>query len=86
MCAENGGESPLIANRGSAGHWESFTVVPNADWTVSLRAQANGRVVTAESAGAAPLVANRTGIGLWEKFELFAGLDRPSELPTVTVP
>ncbi|HEU5474728.1 MAG TPA: family 43 glycosylhydrolase [Actinophytocola sp.] len=37
---------------------------------VSLRAQANGRYVTAENAGASPLIANRTTIGLWEQFDL----------------
>ncbi len=38
--------------------------------TVSLRAHANGMLVTAENAGAAPLVANRTAIGTWETFQL----------------
>ena len=37
--------------------------------TVSLRAHANGRYVTAENAGAAPLIANRTAIGGWEQFD-----------------
>jgi hypothetical protein len=43
-----------------------FTVVPNADGTVSL--SHNGLYVSAESAGAKPLVANRVAIGPWEKF------------------
>ncbi len=38
---------------------------------ISLRAHANGNLVTAENAGAAPLVANRTVVGEWEKFDFF---------------
>lgn len=38
--------------------------------TVSFKARANARWVTAESAGGAPLIANRTAIGLWEQFDL----------------
>lgn len=38
--------------------------------TVSLRAHANGMLVTAESAGAQPLIANRAAIGTWEQFDL----------------
>jgi hypothetical protein len=37
--------------------------------TVSLRAHANGRLVTAENAGAAPLIPNRDKIGPWEQFD-----------------
>jgi hypothetical protein len=36
---------------------------------ISLRAHANGRLVTADNAGAAPLIANRTAIGPWEQFD-----------------
>ena len=38
--------------------------------SVSFRARANNRLVTAEAAGAQSLVANRTAIGGWEKFVL----------------
>ena len=37
---------------------------------ISLRAHANGMIVTAENAGARPLIANRTAIGSWEEFDL----------------
>ena len=37
--------------------------------SISLRAHANGRYVTAEDAGAKPLIANRTRIGAWERFD-----------------
>ena len=73
VCAENSGNSPLVANRASAGPWETFTLVNNGDGSVSLRAQVNGRYVVAENAGADPLIANRTAIGAWEKFDLVAG-------------
>ena len=38
--------------------------------TVSFKARANARWVTAESGGGAPLIANRTAIGPWEQFDL----------------
>jgi hypothetical protein len=37
---------------------------------VSLRAHADGDIVTADNAGASPLIANRTVIGAWEEFDL----------------
>jgi 1-phosphatidylinositol phosphodiesterase len=37
---------------------------------VSLRAHANGEIVTAENQGKSYLIANRTAIGLWEEFDL----------------
>ncbi len=52
------------------GAWETFTYYPNSDGSVSLRAAANSRLVTAESAGGPPLIANRTAIGQWEMFDL----------------
>jgi hypothetical protein len=36
---------------------------------ISLRAHANGMIVTADNAGASPLIANRTAIGTWEQFD-----------------
>ncbi len=62
----------LIANRpsaGTAGGWESFTVVDAGGGLIALRAS-NGRYVAADSglAAYAPLVANRTAISTWEKF------------------
>ncbi|OKI40586.1 hypothetical protein A6A27_39640 [Micromonospora sp. CB01531] len=38
--------------------------------TISLRARANGKFVTAESGGAQPLIANRVAVGPWEKFDV----------------
>jgi GH25 family lysozyme M1 (1,4-beta-N-acetylmuramidase) len=42
---------------------------PTPPDVVSLRAHANGRIVTAEKAGSLPLIANRWGIGTWEQFD-----------------
>ena len=48
-----------------------FTASPGGTVTgvVSLRAHANGKLVTAENGGAAALIANRTAIGAWEQFD-----------------
>jgi hypothetical protein len=52
------------------GAWETYTLIPNGDGTISLRSAANSRLVTAEAAGGAPLIANRTAIGVWEMFDM----------------
>jgi hypothetical protein len=70
VAAENAGAAALIANRASAGAWETFQLVRNSDGTVSLRATVNSRYVAADNGGASPLIANRTSIGQWEKFDL----------------
>ena len=41
----------------------------NGDGSVSLRAVANGQLVTGY-AGGGPLTANRTEVGPWEEFDL----------------
>lgn len=73
VCAENAGAAALVANRDSAGAWETFALVRNSDNTVSLRAQVNSQYVVADNGGAAPLIANRPSVGPWEKFELTGG-------------
>ena len=50
-------------------------VPPPAARVVSLRAHANGRIVTADNAGASPLIANRTAVGPWEEFDLLTNAD-----------
>jgi hypothetical protein len=57
----------LIANRGSAGPWETFYLIHNADGSVSLRAYNNQQIVTA---GSSPLIANSTSIGAAQEFDL----------------
>ncbi len=46
--------------------WKAASIGPSV---ISLRAHANGMVVTAENAGASALIANRTAIGSWEQFD-----------------
>ncbi len=46
-----------------------------ASSVISLRAHANGDIVTAENAGASCLIANRTAIGTWEQFDLLHNPD-----------
>jgi hypothetical protein len=72
VCAENAGANPLVANRASAGSWETFARVNNSDGTISLRATVNNKYVVADNGGAAALIANRDAIGPWEKFTLVA--------------
>lgn len=43
--------------------------------TIGLRANADGRVVTAENAGAAALIANRVVVDVWETFDLVDNAD-----------
>ena len=65
VTAENGGNAPLIANRGGASTWEQFVVVDAGNGNVALRALANNKYVTA--AGGV-LIANKTTIGPSETF------------------
>ncbi|WP_432844326.1 PQQ-dependent sugar dehydrogenase [Dactylosporangium sp. CA-092794] len=69
VTADNGGNSPLIANRSVVGAWEQFDVTDAGGGYVALRACANLRYVTADSAGASPLIASRTSVGDSERFQ-----------------
>jgi hypothetical protein len=53
--------------------WQATTTTPAT--VISLRAHANGDIVTADNAGASPLIANRTTIGPWEEFDLIQNPD-----------
>lgn len=69
VSAENGGNSPLIANRTSIGPWERFRVVNPGQGFVALQSLANNRFVTAEDNGRKPAIARGTGTpGTWQKF------------------
>ncbi|GAA3201940.1 PQQ-dependent sugar dehydrogenase [Dactylosporangium siamense] len=70
VTADDGGNSPLIANRGAVGPWEQFDVVDLGDGFVALRAHANGQYVCAENGGNSPLIANRGAVGAWERFQI----------------
>ena len=60
VCAESAGAQPLIANRDAIGQWERFDRIDLGGGRIALRAQANGRYVTA---GTAPLLADATAVG-----------------------
>jgi parallel beta-helix repeat protein len=53
----------------------AVTESSGASSVISLRAHANGEIVTADNAGASPLIANRTAIGSWEQFDLIGNSD-----------
>lgn len=75
VVAENGGSSPLIANRTAIGAWERYDLLTLGGTRVALRAQANGAFVCAENAGASSLIANRGAAGPWETFTLVPNPD-----------
>ncbi|GIF46620.1 hypothetical protein DFJ67_8480 [Asanoa ferruginea] len=58
---------------------EKFRITTNADGTVSLRAKANAKYLTADPTGA-PLVASKDAIGVTEKFTRYAPLTGPGPL------
>ena len=69
VCAENGGNDTIVANRGSCGGaWETIQIVNNNDGTVSLRSAANGKYVCAIVDEHNQLVPRSGSIGTWEKF------------------
>ncbi|MYS19987.1 hypothetical protein GA0115240_11548 [Streptomyces sp. DvalAA-14] len=70
--AEDAGASLLIPNRTTAQARETFEPVTNRNGSTSLRAQANGKYVTAAAAGASALIAGAATIGTWEQFDLVA--------------
>jgi len=60
VTAENGGASPLIANRTGVGSWETFTEFDAGNGNIALRAMNNGKYVTADNGGTNALIANST--------------------------
>lgn len=68
VSAENGGNDPLIANRGDVNDWERFQIVDNPDGSVSLLSRANGKYITADPGNQGKLVASAKGILGWERF------------------
>ncbi|CAF1439620.1 unnamed protein product [Adineta steineri] len=70
VCADNYGNSPLIANRDSAAGWEKFDPIFITEKNIALRSHANGRYVCAENRGNESLIANRTSIESWETFQI----------------
>lgn len=69
------GSTPLIANATAVGAAQRFDLIDLGRGRIALRAQVNGRFVTAESAGSLPLIANRTAVGSWETFAIVDNAD-----------
>ena len=49
VCADNYGESNLIANRDSTGNWEHFLFYNNSDGTISIQSRANNKFLCAQT-------------------------------------
>ncbi len=77
LCAEAGGGREVMANRVSAGPWETFTLEQigppggalMSGQRIALRTE-NGHFLCAEGGGDGELVANRTAVGPWETFTI----------------
>ena len=71
VCADNYGESNLIANRDSTGNWEHFLFYNNSDGTISIQARANNKFLCAvfdHNNKKNPIIARSNHIQDWEKF------------------
>ncbi|TMM36148.1 MAG: hypothetical protein E6F99_17110 [Actinobacteria bacterium] len=75
VTADNGGSSPLIANRTAVSAWERYDQVDAGGGYIALRSHANGKYVTAQNAGNGPLLAQATVIAAWEKFTVVVNPD-----------
>lgn len=67
VCAEEGGNKPLIANRDWIRGWETFEYIDKDNNKFALKA-CNGKYVCAEDRGNNPLIANRDWVRGWETF------------------
>ena len=69
VCAENGGNAPLVANRQTVqGNWETFVPIKNDDGSFSLKSAVNDKYVSAMPDGR--LFAQGNSVDLWERFDL----------------
>ena len=71
VCADNYGESNLIANRDSTGNWEHFLFYNNSDGTISIQSRANNKFLCAvfdDNNKKNPIIARSNHIQDWEKF------------------
>lgn len=67
-----GTSAEVAANRGVAGIWEKFFLVPQGGNKVAILTHDGRYYVTAEGSGGQGLRANRDGVGDWEMFEVVA--------------
>jgi hypothetical protein len=71
VCAENGGASPLVANRDVIGPWEQFLLVEHGPGKVALQAT-NGKYVGRVAGATGELLAQRDQITNDEVFDLIS--------------
>ncbi|WP_438434673.1 cellulase family glycosylhydrolase [Gorillibacterium sp. sgz500922] len=83
VTADNYGNNPLIPNRTTAGTWEKFILVNNADGTVSFLSLANNKYVSVDLNNGARLIARAQGIAAWEKFRKTTNADGTVSLQAV---
>ncbi|ASZ13487.1 hypothetical protein KTO58_06770 [Chitinophaga pendula] len=83
VCAEHGGDEPLLANRDVVELWEQFRVIDLGSGLIALQAVVNNRYVCAENAGLYPLIANRQAISTWEQFRWINNSDGTISLQAV---
>ena len=69
VCAENGGNGPLIANRSQINAWETFQMVDRGNGKIALVA-VNGKYVCADNTGNNALTPNRINVDSRETFDL----------------
>lgn len=65
ICAEGGGGGAVVANRPSAGAWETFTMEELGNGKVALKAN-NGKYVSAQGGGGSTVLANGPARNSWE--------------------
>lgn len=85
VCAEDYGESALVADRSSGGEWEQFRVIYNSDGTVSFQSRANNKYLCAvfdDTDSENPILPRSNQIGTWEKFYLEQNSDGTYALRT----
>jgi hypothetical protein len=71
VCAEDGGNAQLVANREKAlGSWESFIIFKNDDGSFSLKSAANDKFVSACPFPDSRLIALGPKVDAWERFDL----------------
>ena len=68
VSADNGGASPLIANKSVVGVSEKFKIVDAGNGCIAILALINNKYVTADKSSLKPLIASSETIGTNEKF------------------
>lgn len=69
VCADQGLGGQVVANRSSAGAWETFEIVDTGGGTVAFKTS-YGKYITADLGLGGKLYGNRNNIGAWEKFKM----------------